>query len=610
MTPTPTSHDAHSGGSAPHGPAAPSPAAPSPDAPDLAASAFRRAPARHPRLRAGLLRTSAVLLGGALWVSGCASPAAPQSAGSAVERTAESTGVAESSEDTGTEASAAGPLSPASVLAENADATVFGPDEWDAASALDVDLADPTGAGITARDATVTITDAGVYRFSGTFSGQLVVAAPDDARVVIILDGVTLRNSAGAAIDVQSADDVAIHLADGSTNTVSDAASYAADVDANAAIFSRADLTISGDGALTISDAGNDGITSKDDLVILGGTITISAAQDALRGKDALVVRGGTLDLTAENGDGMFSRGDEGDAAADIDWTRGYIAILGGTIDISAGDDGVQAFTDVIIGGGSLTASVADDGVKAEAVIAIGEMPETDAPRVAVTASTEGIEAASIGISGGDVQVAASDDGINASGNTELQALIADTELDDSQQSEFQDTGEVLEISGGTVTVDAEGDGLDSNGSLTISGGAVTVYGPSQGGNGSLDADGEITVSGGTIQAFGPGDMEQTPSAGEQGWVIVSAPLTAGQSGTIIDETGAELGSFTSAKTASTVLVSTPSITEGGSYSVVSGGEVLGTAVAGTGGFSGPGGMGGAGGPGGAPGEGMAPPAQ
>ena len=544
-----------------------------------------RALLRRPLVSGALV--GGVLLGGTLLLSGCtAAGLTPGTTSAATSDTAS--------------AAAAADLTPAAVLAENADTTVFGPDEWDEAEAIDVDLAALASTGVTAGDGTVTITAAGVYRLSGTLSGQVVVSAPEEARVVLILDGATITNSSGSAIDVQQADDVAIHLADGSTNRVADAQTYPEDAEANAAIYSTVDLTFSGTGALTVSGNGNDGITSKDDLVILDGSITVTAQADALRGKDALVVEGGDLSLTAASGDGMTSTGDKD--ADEVDWTRGYIVISGGTIDITAGDDGIQAFTDTVIGGGTVTVSAADDGVKGEAIVAIGELADAAAPHVTVSSSTEGIEAAAISLSGGVISVTASDDGVNASGNTELQALMAGTAAPDARQGEFQDTGETLTISGGELTVDAEGDGLDSNGSLTITGGTVVVSGPKRGGNGSLDADGEITVTGGTVTALGPGDMEQTPSAGTQGWVIVSAAITAGQSGTIVDSDGAEIAAFTARKDASSIIYSAGSVTEGESYSVQVDGETIGSAVAGEGGSNGPGGgMGTQGGPGGTP---------
>lgn len=430
-------------------------------------------------------------------------------------------------------------LAPAVVMAGNADHTTVNPDEWDAARAVDVQLSGSglvgSAAGVSASGSTVTVDRAGVYRLSGSLTGQLRVAAGEDDLVVLILDGVEIDNDAGAAIEVVSADDVAIELAAGSQNTVSDAATYAADADADAAIHSASDLTISGDGALTVTGNGNDGITSKDDLVIMGGAISVTAADDALRGTDALVVEGGTLQLTATAGDGMSSDGDDDEQGADIDWTRGYILVRGGTIGVTAGDDGLQAFTDTVVAGGSVTVGVVDDGIKGEVIVSIGQLDGVDAPTVTVTESQEGLEAANIGISAGVVDITGDDDGINASGNGELQARIAGTEY--VEQDEMADTGERLEITGGTVMVVAGFDGLDSNGSLTISGGSVDITAVQRGGEGPIDANGGVDVAEGVVTANGsawdpstavmpggPGGMAEPPGGGTAPGDPASAP--------------------------------------------------------------------------------------
>lgn len=530
------------------------------------------------------LTVSTVLLSGAL-LAGCTAVS-----GSAITA-ATSAATPVSAEDT----IFTGDLAPESVLADNANITTVNDDEWSADDAVDIELtgtsASSSSDGVTVDGSTVTITAAGVYRLSGELAGQVVVAAPDDALVVLVLDGATITNDAGAAIDVQTADDVAISLAEGSKNSVSDAASYAEDASANAAIHSATDLTITGTGALTVTGNGNDGITSTDDLVILSGSLTVTAADDALRGKDALAVEGGTLTLTATAGDGLKSD-QESDA------TQGNIVISGGTIDITAGDDGVQAQADTVITGGELTVSAADDGVKGEQIVSIG------GGTVRVTASLEGIEAASVGIGGGTVSVTASDDGINGSGATtaSTDAAADDTTTQDQQGGmpgggggEFADTGERVEISGGTVTVNAEGDGLDSNGSLTISGGDITVYGPTNSSNGALDANGDLSVTGGTVLALGSGGMEQAPSdSSTQGWVMLSGQVEAGQEAEIVDASGATIGTVTAAKATGAVIYSSADIEAGASYELVIDGSSVGTAVAGEAAATqGPGGNGG-----------------
>ena len=132
-----------------------------------------------------------------------------------------------------------------------------------------------------------------------------------------------------------------------------------------------------------------------------------------------------------------------------------------------------------LVAGGSVTVGVVDDGIKGEVIVSIGQLDGVDAPTVTVTESQEGLEAANIGISAGVVDITGDDDGINASGNG---GTGPDRGTEYVEQDEMADTGERLEITGGTVMVVAGFDGLDSNGSLTISGGSVDITAVQRGG--------------------------------------------------------------------------------------------------------------------------------
>lgn len=463
------------------------------------------------------------------------------------------------------------------VLADNENATVVREDEWSASGAIDVVLSGGTAsapAGVTTTGSTVTVSAAGVYRLSGTLDGQVIVDAPEDALVVLILDGVTISSTTGAAIEVRSADDVAVHLAAGSRNAISDTSAYAQDADVNAALFSEEDLTISGTGALTVTGNGNDGITSEDDLAIIGGAITVVAADDALRGKDSLTIEDGVLDLTATAGHAL--KADNAEEAG-----RGYVVIEGGTLTATAGKDGVNAFTDVAITGGEMAFSVADDGIHAEQILAI------DGGELTITESLEGLEAFQIEIASGRIDVTASDDGLNAAGG-------------DAGANEMADGGQQLVITGGELTVRAGGDGLDSNGSVSISGGTTIVFGPTNAGNGALDANGAFTISGGTLLALGSAGMAQSPDADSpQGWVAVTAAGSAGSSVQVQDGAGTVLIEVVAEKAFETIVASTPGMTSGASYTIV----VDGSATTVTGGEAIAGGFGG----GLQPGQGQAP---
>jgi Carbohydrate-binding domain-containing protein Cthe_2159 len=514
----------------------------------------------------------------------------------------------------------------AEVMAENEAAPGEDSDStWDEASVIDValdgDTATATDAdgesadGVTVDGDTVTITAAGTYRLSGTLAGQVVVDTADTELVRVILDDASISSDSTAAIAVTAAERVQVVLADGSENTLSDTSAYAEGADVNAALFSAADLIITGDGSLAVHGNGNDGIASKDGLVISGGTITVDAVDDGIRGKDEVVIEGGTVDVTA-GGDGL-----KADNAENAD--RGYIAIAGGDVTIDAAGDGLDAATDVVVWGGTLDvtagggagASVADDvsakGLEGSVYVVVdGGSVTVDAAEdavhtdntahvangtlslasgddgmhaevaltisggaVNVTESYEGLEAAAITISGGTSTVVASDDGVNA--------------------------GSSLAISGGETTVDADGDGIDVNGSVSISGGTTVVNGPTEQMNGALDVDSTFDITGGVLLAAGSSGMAMAPSAdAAQASVLVTFTQSVA-AGTVLEVTaddGTVVATFTTTKAAETLSVSTSALVNGQTYTVSAGGTTLGSAVAGEqvsgmgGGQGGPGG--------------------
>ena len=209
-----------------------------------------------------------------------------------------------------------------------------------------------TGKGATVNGKTLTITAAGAYNISGKLNdGQIVVDTQDAEKVVLVLNNASITNATGAAIYVANAGEgghhpggrdaeqrgrrVQIHFPDATTD------------EPDAAIFSHDDLTINGTGSLTVKANYKDGITSKDDLKINGGKITVQAANDGLRGRDSLTVKAGTLTINA-GGDGLLANNDE-------DAEQGYVVIEGGALNITAGQDGIQAETNLTISGGQLT---------------------------------------------------------------------------------------------------------------------------------------------------------------------------------------------------------------------------------------------------------------
>ena len=308
----------------------------------------------------------------------------------------------------------------------------------------------------------ITITEAGVYVLSGTASGVTVrVEAGEDDKVQLVLDGLSVTNTSFPVIYVKSADKVFVTVAADSSLAVTGAFTSDGDTKTDSVIFSKTDLTLNGTAALTISSSDN-GVVSKDDLKVTGGTWIIRAASKALEANDSIRIAGGTLNLTAGT-DGLHAENDD-------DPSEGFIYIGGGSLTISAGDDAIHATTVVQIDGGSISAVAA-----------------------------EGIEGTYIQLNGGTISIQASDDGINAARKSSAYTPV-------------------VEINGGDITIAmgaGDTDGIDSNGNIIMNGGTVNVTG-----NSTFDYDGTAQYNGGTIIANGQ-QVSEIPNqmmGGQGGW--------------------------------------------------------------------------------------------
>jgi len=150
---------------------------------------------------------------------------------------------------------------------------------------LEGDSISSDGVGTTVNGSVVTITSAGIYNINGTLNnGQIVVNTEDEATVTLVLNGVNITNASSAPIYVKNANKVVITLADGTDNVVTDGAEYifenAEKNEPNAAIFSNDDLTINGNGSLTVKANYNNGIATDDNLKITSGVINVTAVND------------------------------------------------------------------------------------------------------------------------------------------------------------------------------------------------------------------------------------------------------------------------------------------------------------------------------------------
>lgn len=429
------------------------------------------------------------------------------------------------------------------------------------------------------EDGVVTIKAAGVYVLSGTLTdGTVVVDAGDDDKVQLVFDGVSITAADYAAIYAKNADKVFVTLTEGTENTLTVSGDYVQTDDNNvdAVIFAKCDLTLGGSGSLTVKDTTGHGIVSKDDLVVTSGTYTIDSQDHCLNGKDSVRIADGTFTLTCDE-DGIHAGND--------DQQDGYIYIEGGDIDISVGDDAMHAEGLLIITGGDID----------------------------ISKSYEGIEGYKILVTGGDIDVVANDDGFNAArpdsnGQSDgTQSTEDDQRQTDSSQRrtngtetnrpELPEKGDrpgdsgtpggpgmgagmdadydaYILITGGIININADGDGIDSNGYLGIAGGSVYVLGPSNNGNGALDYGIYATITGGEMVAVGGSGMEQgfgDESTQCSALVNFDEWIDVGETITLTDSNGNKLLTYKADKRFDSVLISTSDMKQGETYTLTAG---------------------------------------
>ena len=418
---------------------------------------------------------------------------------------------------------------------------------YDESDAVKITLSGKTAAcnssNVQIEDGVVTIKAAGVYVLSGTFTdGTIVVDAGDDDKVQLVLDGVSITAADYAAIYAKNADKVFVTLAEGAGNSLTVSGDYVQTDDNNvdAVIFAKCDLTLNGTGSLTVKDNTGHGIVSKDDLVVTGGTYTIYSQDHCLNGKDSVRIADGTFNLSCDE-DGIHAGND--------DQQDGYVYIEGGDINISVGDDAIHAEGLLIITGGDID----------------------------VSKSCEGVEGDKILVTGGDIDVISSDDGFNAAGGSSGSGDNHDGFGGDPGMGGVDmdaDSDAYILITGGTININADGDGIDSNGCIGITGGSVYVLGPSDNGNGAMDygicaaiTGGEIVAVGGFGMAQGFGDESTQCSA----LVNFDEWIDAGETITLTDSDGKEVLSYRVDKKFNSVVISTSDMKQGETYTLTVG---------------------------------------
>ena len=521
---------------------------------------------------------------------------------------------------------------------------------------------------------TLKINEGGIYNLTGTISdGNIYIDTKDNVK--LILNEVTINSSDGPAIYIENANVVYIELASSTVNYLTDSETYS-DPSINGTLFSKDDLIIGGDGKLVIDDNYEDGIVSKDNLKIVSGKFEIESVDDGIRGKDSVVIMDGNFKINA-SGDAIKSTND-------TDSNLGYILINDGTYDLETKLDGIQAETDLVINNGifniktsgndtdsskglkigsnliinngtfeidsyddsihsnnyinikngSFSLSSGDDAIHADNKIVI------DNSNIDVLKSYEGIEAFEIIINDGDIDIVASDDGINVASKTysndnndfsknmpddvkdlnnkpenmedfdfkngnkpdenmenfdpkngnrpdknmeDFDPTSNDKSADNNIKPNFEDIGvnndsdiATITINGGSIYVNANGDGVDANGSIYMNGGKLIINGPTDNGNGALDYDKEFKITGGILVASGSSGMAlNTSNNSTQNSIMLnfSEVINSSELISIFDSNNNEIFTYSSSKKYQNIVISIPDLKKGETYTIYKGGS-------------------------------------
>ncbi len=484
---------------------------------------------------------------------------------------------------------------------------------WDTTSVVNITLKNTT---ITASKKTViisgttaTITKPGNYKISGTLAnGQIIVNTNEEGRVRLIFNNISITNSTTSPLFIANAQRTIIVLQKNSVNTLTDGNNYTVTPDSlNAPIFSKDDLAIFGDGILNVNGNYKGGITSRDELDILSGTINVNSVTTGIRGKDNLRIENGTFNincggdaLKADNdslqstgfvnikngvfkivtasGDGItasnVTRIENGNydiktgggsentfdplaaSTKGIKGTEGTI-INGGTFLINSSDNCIHSSKKVEISGGNFTIYTGNRAIKADSMLTINN------GNFDIKEAFKGISSYRLKIHGGNITVKSRNDCMKATLGENLTA----------------NDGSSIEIGGGTLLLSTEkGDALDSNGSINMTGGTLVLQGSQTVPDDAISYRSTFTISGGNVVAAGAGTL--TPTTGTQQISVLIRFRTYLAPGTLIciqDENNVSVIIFKIQRYALNTLFSTSKLTTGKTYNIFTGGSVSGT---------------------------------
>ena len=464
-------------------------------------------------------------------------------------------------------------------------------------------------------------------------SAPIYILQSDKVFITLAKDTVNTLSNGGSftAIDENNIDSVIFSKED---ITLNGTGSLTITSPAGHGIVSKDELTITS-GTYTISSSSH-GLTGKDNVCIANaiinitsgkdgihaeneddtsfgfvyiesGTFHIEAEGDGISASSAIQIQNGTFDIVSGGGHenasqqtsdfwGGFMEGGRGpgknkensgnignmgnsnntttQTESDSTSIKGIKAtsdliINDGTFTIDSADDSIHSNTNVTINNGTFQIVSGDDAFHADETLTI------TSGTIDITTSYEGLEGLHIKISGGDIQLVATDDGLNAAGGTDASGFGGQRGNDKFGggfgRGSSSSNGSI-EISNGNLYINASGDGIDANGTLLISGGYTIVCGPTKGDTATLDYDSSATITGGTFIGTGASGMAQTFSDSKQGVISLNVGnATAETLITLTDSNGETILSYTPELSFNIVILSSPEMTSGETYTITIG---------------------------------------
>ena len=347
------------------------------------------------------------------------------------------------------------------------------------------------------------------------------------------------------------------------------------------------------DGDFTITSDG-DGMDASNIVQIEDGTFDITAGGGAANSQKTHEsdMPGGGMSQNIERPDGesMPQMGEKPDGenmpqdtTTDESGTStkgikagGGMYLNGGTYQIDSVDDSIHSNANITTADGTYTLATGDDGVHADDALTV------NGGTITVTESYEGLEGLTVTINDGTIDITARDDGINIAGGTDQSGFgtfgdhFKGMDSADDETEETTDNEMWMELNGGYIHILAGGDGVDSNGDLTINGGEIYIDGPSDNGNSAIGYGDRSSayVNGGMLVAIGSSGMAEGMSDSSKQEVLMVKLGEQMEAGDVVltDSEGNVIVSYTALKSYDCVIISTAEVESGATYTLITSG--------------------------------------